>query len=193
MRRISAVAALAAMAASLVLVAGPANAQVGYPPGPCAVLTSTQSLGAFAVGTTFSLDLTPLCVFGPGETVTVSVNGQVVGVKPAGLGGSVPIEVTILSNTQLSIDDPVLVPAVCGTNTIVATGRSDVANAVVTHTATFEVVCAPSVVATPRPGFVAFTGANVLRWSAISLVLIGIGSAFVLSSRKRKVRTPEPV
>jgi hypothetical protein len=193
MRRIAAVAAMTAMLGAVGLVASPASAQVGYPPGPCVDVSSSQSIGSFAVGTTFSFNITPTCAFTAGTSVAVSVNGVNTGVKTAGPGG-IPISITILSPTQLSVDDPVLVPAVCGINSIVATGASAAAGGqVVTHTVLFEVVCPPAVVVAQPPTRVAFTGANILRWGAIALGMIGIGALFVSSSRKRRQRTPELV
>jgi hypothetical protein len=73
------------------------------------------------------------------------VNGTPVGTKVADANGFVRVTITVLSTLQLSVDDPVIVPAICGQNTVTATGFSNVANGNVTHTATFTLNCGPAV------------------------------------------------
>jgi hypothetical protein len=117
--------------------------------------------------------------------VTVSVNGQIVATKAAAATGSVSINLTVLSATTLSIDDPILVPAVCGQNTVTGLGGSSVANGMVTQVVMFNVDCASVANQAASRGFLSFTGANVLRWTGIALGLVMIGAFFVASSRKR--------
>ncbi len=209
MKRVASVAAVLAMVATAVGVGlvspvaaqtgtgqggagqgGAGQGQTGYPPGQCTVINSVQNLGSFQVGGSFNQTVTPICAFGP-VSVSVTVNNVEIGSRPAA-GGGVPIIINILSATQLSVGG-VNVPAVCGVNTIVLTGHSDAAGGQVTHTVTFEVICPPAAaVAQPRPR-VAFTGGNILRWSAIALVLVGLGALFVTSARRRRDRTNELV
>ncbi len=195
MRRIAAVAAVTAMLGAVGFVASPAAAQTGYPPGPCIDVSSSQNVGVVA-GSTLNFNITPTCVFAVGSNVSVVVNNINTVVKPATDGGTVPISITILSSTQLSVEG-VLVPAICGINKIVATGPSGSAGKVVTHTVLFELVCPPGfekkLEEKGKETKVAFTGANVLRWSAIALGCVGVGALVVSSSRKRRQRTPELV
>jgi len=51
---------------------------------------------------------------------------------------------------------------------------------------TLPPVAAPARVASS--GAVAFTGANILRWSVIALVLVAVGSLFVVMNRRRRDR-----
>ncbi|HEX8771097.1 MAG TPA: hypothetical protein VF711_10060, partial [Acidimicrobiales bacterium] len=93
---------------------------------------------------------------------------------------------TVVSATQLSVDDPVSVTGQCGGNTVVATGPSAAAGgSTVTQSAGFTVSC-PAATATASKGAVAFTGANIAKWSAGALVLVAGGFGLVLMSRRRK-------
>lgn len=143
------------LAAALSLGAAPALAQTGYPPGPCTAVVGNQFAGNVTIGQTFSVTLTPNCVFTGAGSVSVTVNGVPVGTKTASANGTISVTVTVLSATQLSIDDPVIVPANCGTNTISATGPSTVAGGPVTQNANFTVSCP----GTPfNPGFIPGVG-----------------------------------
>jgi len=136
------VAAFASVAVVMWLVVPSASAQTGYPPGSCTPLNGSQFAGNASVGQTFTVRATPTCVFTAGAAVAVVVNGVSVPGKVAAADGSVSVTVTVVSTTQLSIDDPVLTPAFCGLNTITATGPSAVAGGQsVTQTVTFNVVC----------------------------------------------------
>lgn len=150
-RRVGALSALLALAgAALAVLAAPAEAQTGYPPPACTANASTQQLGSFNVGDTITVTLAPSCPFQPGTPVTVTVNGVTVGTKVANSSGFVVVRITVVSTSTLSVDDPVLVPVVCGQNVVTATGFSAVANASVTQSAVFTVNCGPAAT-TPVP------------------------------------------
>jgi hypothetical protein len=166
-----------------------ANAQVGYPPGPCVPGNITIDAGAHAIGTTFSVRLQPLCAWDPGSPVTLTVDGTDVPGKIADAGGGVTVTVTVLSATQLSIDDPVLVASQCGANQMTGSGRSSAAaGAIDTATAKFRVIC-PAAAGAAQAGAVsgvAFTGANILKWAGIALVMIVGGWLLVGIARRRR-------
>lgn len=189
MRRTQAMAVLVALVSGLLLLAAPAaTAQTGYPPGPCTAVTGTQDVGSVNVGQRFVLQVAPTCLFTAGTPVTVTVNGVNIPGKVAEQGGFVLVDVTVLSATQLSIDDPVLTPAICGVNTVVATGASSTAQGgVSTQTATFTLNCPITpVVATPVQGRLSLTGANTMRFVAIAAALVVAGSVFLVVTRRRR-------
>jgi hypothetical protein len=205
MKRTQILAALAAVTATVFLLAPAASAQTGgYPPGDCSVLTGTVDVGTVNVGQTFVVQLAPQCVFTPGAAVTVTVNGVNIPGKVATSSGTVLVEVTVVSATQLSIDDPVLTPAFCGpnaVNTVTATGPSAAAGGrQVTQTATFRINCPGTTTggttgattgtttgpARPITGRLALTGSNLLRFLAIALALVAMGSAIVITARRRR-------
>ncbi len=135
-------AAFASVAVVMWLVVPSASAQTGYPPGGCTTLNGSQFAGNASVGQTFTVRATPTCVFNAGAAVSVAVNGVSIPGKVVAADGSVSVTVTVVSTTQLSIDDPVVTPAFCGLNTITATAPSAVAGGQsVTQTVTFNVVC----------------------------------------------------
>lgn len=194
MRRRQAMAALfGVVVATLSLLAPAASAQTGYPPGVCTVLSGTQNVGAVEVGQTFVLQVAPQCVFTAGAPVAVTVNGVNIPGKVANASGAVLVEVTVVSATQLSIDDPVLTPAVCGVNTVTARGPSTVAGgATVTQTANFTVNCPRATTtgstagpATPIIGRLSLTGWNTVGVLAIAAALLAVGSLFVVAGRRR--------
>ena len=77
------------------------------------------------------------------------------------------VDITVVSATQLSIDDPVLTPAICGTNTVVATGPSQTAQGgISTQTANFTLTCPdhPGGGDATTQGRLSLTGANTLRY-----------------------------
>jgi len=188
MRRTFSIAALmAVLSGAAMLIAPAASAQTGYPPPPCRPLIGSQYAGAHQIGETFSATLTPPCVFTPGSTVTITVNGVVVGTKVADASGSVTVSTFVESCTSLLIDDPVRVPGQSGGNNMSATGPSEVARANVTQNATFDVLC-PGAVPRPVQGRVAFTGANVALLAGVALVLVGIGAVLVVANRRRKAQ-----
>lgn len=179
-------AACALLASVLFMLAAPAEAQTGYPPGPC-VTPSTASAGNVAVGQTITITLAPGCAFTPGAGIAVTVNGISIPGKTANANGSTTVTITVVSATQLSVDDPVLTPAQCGANTVTASGPSRVAQGGrANHTVSFNVLC-PGV--TPgqvtKSTRVALTGANLVRWSGIALALIVIGGLFVAADRRK--------
>lgn len=69
-------------------------------------------------------------------------------------------------------------------------GESQVANGTVTNTVAFGIDCGS--VAMARREFLSFTGANLLRWSAVALALFVMGALIVAVSRKRRVTTARP-
>jgi hypothetical protein len=179
--------ALTGLVAGLLMVLAPAASAQTSGAGTCTVLTGTQDVGSVTVGQTFRLQVAPTCGFTPGTTLTVTVNGVNIPGKVANASGATVVTITVVSATQLSVDDPVLVAARCGVNTVVATGVSAVAaGRAVTQTANFNLVCpsAPAA-ATPVAGRLSLTGANVARWAAGALALVMLGSLFVVSARRR--------
>jgi hypothetical protein len=151
--------------------AGPAFAQTGYPPGP------TVNCGSAATGGTISCDIGG---FPPGATVTVNVNGTGGLTKTANAQGFIHVTVTITTQTSGVLGDPVNVTIVCGTNTITATGGGT------TQTGTFSQTCPAATPAAAPSSTVAFTGANILRWSLAAAALFGIGVVMVWGSRRRR-------
>jgi hypothetical protein len=176
------------LGAVVLLVVPPAQAQTGYPPGPCTTISGLQNVGNVAIGQHFVLQLAPTCLFTPGAVVTVTVNGVAIPGKVASAGGVVLVDVTVVSATQLSVDDPVLTPAICGTNTVVGSGPSSTAEGgVSTQTATFTITCpATAVVATPVQGRLSLTGTDVLRSVALALALVAGGTLALIVTRRRR-------
>ena len=185
-RRFPAMAALVALlGGTTLLLAPPATAQVGYPPGACtAPVGSSGDFGAVPVGSTVTLTIRAVCTFDAGGTATVVVNGLPAGTKPIQADGTVVVTVTVLSTTELSVNP--VVRGQCGTNTVSVTGFSASAGTNVTQTATFTVDC-PGVRPAARAvrGRVAFTGDNIARWSAVALFLVALGGGLVALDRRR--------
>jgi len=168
----------------LLASAGPSLAQTtttGYVPAGC---SGTTNLGSAAPGGTVSGTLGPNCPFT--GTVTMSVNGGAAGTKTPNSGGGVTVNLLVQSTTSGQLNDPVPVTLHAGTNTIAATGQTS-NGSTATVSGTFTVTAATTTVPSPPSSTVAFTGANVLRWSLAALALIGIGALFVMSSRRRRV------
>ena len=141
MRRTKSMMALVALlAGALSLLATPAaSAQTGYPPGPCVPLGGSRFVGNFNVGDTFTVRVAPVCLFTPGSTANVVVNGFTPFTKIVEADGSVTLTVDILSTTQLSVNP--IVPGLCGINTITVTAPSAAAGGqLVTETVTFNAV-----------------------------------------------------
>lgn len=185
MRRkaLCAIAAVCTVAgAALMGLVAPASAQP-YPPGACTA-NSASFAGEFAVGSTITLTLAADCVWDPGTGVDVTVNGTSVGTKTADSGGAVSVAITIVSETELSVDDPIQTSARCGANTVRGVGTSRAAGGSASHTTTFDIAC-PGAAARPSKGKVALTGANVVRWSSIALGLVVVGGLFLAIDRRR--------
>ena len=176
--------------AGLLLGAGPAAAQTngsGSSIGPCRPLNNTVDLGTFNVGDSLRPHLVPICLFDPGAAVATTVNGQSVGTKTADATGGVTASITITSDTQLTVDDPIVVSGKCGRNNVSATGPSSAAQADVTVTGIFNVVCnAAPVGAVVSKGGIAFTGANIARLAALALALVIVGFVIVRIMRRRR-------
>jgi len=196
---------LLAIGAALLLPAAPAVAQTPsteYPPGPCTAENTSQNLGTFQIGNTVTGPLTPSpCAFVPGSAVAMAVNGAGAGTKAANGSGGVFVSLQINSATSGLLNDPVTVPLRCGANTITASGQTlggvtgqggnitggPTPNGPATVTGHFTVVCPGAAAAAPSAaGRVAFTGANILRWSMAAAALIAIGILFMLGSRRRR-------
>jgi hypothetical protein len=101
------------------------------------------------------------------------------------------VSLQIVSTTQGLLNDPVAVPVQVGTNNISATGPTAAGTATVSGTFTVTApttTTAASTTATTSPpsSTVAFTGANILRWSIAAAVLLGIGVLMVWGSRRRR-------
>jgi hypothetical protein len=175
----------ATIAGLLLLVAAPAFAQTGYPPGPATTqpsgTNSTVDLGTLAVGQTASREL---CGFAPGSTVRINVNASFVMNKTADGNGCVQVHFKVASETVVEVDDPVAAPAHCGPNDLVASGAAPDASPV-TQTLQFEIVCGPLARAST-----ATTGAGIARGALVGAALIGSGVLVVLGSRRRKAREP---
>ena len=195
MRRTSSLAAAALAALVIALCAQPAWGQTSYPPGPCRPLSGTQSNGTLSVGQATTIVLTPVCAFEDGTPVATTLNGVALGGRSA-VKGAVSVPVRVESATRLIADASTAVPAICGVNTIVASGRSAVAQAVVTQTATFTVICpaaAAAAAAAPGraspaqsgPGSVAFTGAAVLALVVVAFVVLVVGATALFGSRRQ--------
>lgn len=188
MRRTQAITALTALAAGVLLALAPAASAQTSGAGVCTTLSGTVDLTTpVTVGQTFRLVLAPTCAFTPGTPLTVTVNGVSIPGKVAQADGTGVVTITVVSTTQLSVDDPVIVTARCGVNTATASGVSAAAGGVVvSRTANFTLTCpAAAVAATPVPGRLSLTGANVARWAAGALALVALGSLFVVAARRR--------
>ncbi len=179
-----------AVAGLLLFLVGPGAAAqtVGYPPGTCATTNGTQDAGNHAVGDTFTVTLSPVCLFAPGSSVAIVVNGISVTSKTADNSGFVSVTIKVNSQSELLIEDPVSVGGQCGANRVVATGPSAVAGARVDQTATFGILCAATAAPKATAG-VAFTGANILRWTAIAVALVLLGSLLIVADRRRRSRS----
>ncbi|MDQ6909780.1 MAG: hypothetical protein M3Z84_03190 [Actinomycetota bacterium] len=183
------IGALVLASAGSLMGAGVASAQTngsGSSIGPCTPTTNTVDLGSFNVGATLQPNLVPICLFDRGSSVAVTVNGQSVGTKTANATGGVSPSITVSSCNQLTVDDPVVVPAQAGPNNVSATGPSSAAKAPVTVTGNFTVVCPAAGGAVTKAGGLAFTGANLLRWVAIALALVMVGFLMVRIVRRRR-------
>ena len=168
--------------------AAPAFAQTtttGYVPPGC---SGTTNLGSTQPGGTITGTIGQPCDFA-GHQVTMSVNGGSGGTKTANPNGGVPVNLLVQSTTQGQLNDPVTVPVHLGSNTITATGTlRNGATATVTGVFT---VTAPATATTAGPAAaptsrVAFTGANILRWSLAAAALLAIGALMVWGSRRRR-------
>ena len=197
MRRTQAITALVAMVSGLLVLLAPAAPAQTYPPGPCTLITGTQRVEpAVNIGQRFVLQLAPTCLFTPGAAVTVTVNGVNIPGKTAEASGVVLVDVTVVSATQLSIDAPVLTPAICGVNTVTARGPSTAQGGTSTQTANFTLSCpgaatpvATGTPAAPARGRLSLTGANTPQYVAIALALVVAGSTFVVVARRRREHT----
>ena len=192
MRRLQTVIALViAVAGALVfLVAPPAPAQTGYPPGLCTAVVGTQDVGTVAIGQRFVLQVAPTCLFTPGATITVAVNGVDIPGKTAEANGVVLVDITVISATELSIDDPVSTPAICGTNTVTAKGASSTAQGGISaQTATFTLTCPPGgTTVTTSGGLLSRTGGESLRIATAAAALVAAGAMLVVVTRRRRTR-----
>ena len=172
------------IAGFLLLVAAPADAQTGYPPGPPTTQPSgtgsSEDLGTISVGQTKSSEV---CGFAPGATVRVTANGTFVLNTTADGNGCVQLEVTVIAATRMEINGT-RATAVCGPNAVVASGSATNATRV-TQTLRFEIVCDP----VARAG-TATTGAAIARGALVGVALVGSGVLIVLGSRRRKTRDP---
>jgi hypothetical protein len=149
----------------LVLVAPPAPAQTGYPPGPAttqpSAVNGNQDAGTVVRGSTVTREL---CGFAPGSTVRISVNGSSVPTMTADANGCVTVQ---------------SVAERCGANELTASG-AQADGTPVNQRVTFTVSCGTSEAGT------AFTGANIARGTITGAALIGVGALVVLGSRRRR-------
>lgn len=187
MRRIRMSAAFLGVLGGLLLAVAPvASAQTGYPPGQCTAISGVQNVGNVTVGQRFVLQVAPTCVFTVGAAITVTVNGVDIPGKVANASGFVLLDITVLSATELSINP--IVPAICGTNTVVARGPSATAQGgISTQTANFTLTCPTTpAVATPIQGRLSLTGANSFRYAAGALALVVAGAMALVVTRRRR-------
>lgn len=195
MRRTQAMAVLVGLVGAVMLLVVPAaTAQTQqYPPGLCTAVTGSQNVGSVNIGQRFVLQVAPTCLFTPGTPVTVTVNGVNIPGKTAEQGGFVLVEITVLSATQLSVNP--IVPAICGTNAVTASGPSASAvGGVSTQTANFTLNCPAGTgtgtgtasPATPVAGRLSLTGANSMRFVALALTLMVAGSLALVITRRRR-------
>lgn len=176
------------LVAACLLVTPAASAQTAYPPGPCTTVSGSQDVGTVGVGQRFVVQIAPTCLFTPGAAITVTVNGIDIPGKVAEASGVVLVDITVVSATQLSIDDPVLTPANCGTNTVTARGASAAAQGGISaQTATFTLTCpVGAAVATPVRGRLSLTGADTLRVVAVALAMAVSGAVVLIVTRRRR-------
>jgi hypothetical protein len=177
----------------LVLLAAPASAQA-YPPGNCNVTVGDIDLGVLNSNTT--IVFAPTCVFQPGVSVDVTINNITIPDRHADGSGIVNLHITNVINNTIVIDGhPVHVPVVCGVNTALVKGFSRVANTHVTHHVRFHHHCPPEFkqpIPKAQPGKVAFTGANIVRWSLLALGALLVGG-FLVGTTKRRARKADVV
>jgi len=177
------------MVAGVMSVSMPAaTAQVGYPPGPCTPGNVVVDYGTRVIGETFNIRMVTKCLWNPGDTINLTVNGQPAGAKVVDGGSGITVNVTVSSATELSINDPVVVRGGCGENSAVGVSPSAAAGGVTeSYTARFRVNCAAAPTkASSVPGGIAFTGANILKWGGIALVLMVAGWFLVGVTRRRR-------
>lgn len=181
-RKAGAVSGVLALAsACLVMLAPAASAQTAYPPGNCNVTISNSDLGSFSFGDT-QVVIAPTCVFQVNSPVTITINNVQINTF-ADASGVVTLPISILPSKTLLVHGQEI-PVVCGPNVIRGVGFSAVASTNVTQTLTFNVTC-PSVTAATS-GRVAFTGANIIRWSLLALAAMLVGLMLVTSTRRRR-------
>lgn len=164
-----------------------AQAQTPYPPGLCGVLSGITDVGAFSVGETFTITLSPVCRWSPGTAVSVTVNGTAVGTRTADASGSVSVEITALNATTLSVNP--LTSARCGPgNVVTGVGFSAAAGANVTETATFTLLCPGAPTPTQvAQGQLSRTGTDMLRTLAFAAGFVALGSLLLLGARRRRL------
>jgi hypothetical protein len=148
-------------------------------------------VGTVNIGQRFVLQMAPTCLFTPGQAVSVTVNGVTIPGKVANAGGVVLVGITVVSASQLSVDDPTITPAVCGTNNVTAVGPSAAAQGgTAAQAATFTLLCPTTPIVTtsaiPILGQLSRTGADTLRLVAIAFALLLSGAAVVVSARRRR-------
>ncbi len=186
-RRVVSLMAAFAVAGVMSLSMPAATAQVGYPPGPCTPANTVFDAGSHAIGSTFTISLVTHCLWDPGNTVTLTVNGQAAGTKIVDGASGVTVNITVVSATQLAINDPILVSGGCGENKVVGVSSSSAASgANETSTAVFRVSCPGAARTGSVSGGIAFTGANILRWGGIALAMVAGGWLLVVFARRRR-------
>lgn len=151
-----------------------------YPPGSSvpSCTPGNDNVGTVQVGQTVTF---VLCGgFTAGATVTITVNNITTTVTKTPVNGAVTVVITVASTTTLSVDDPVNVPAICGTNTVVASGPGNPG----TSTGTFNLNCGTTT--TTSGGALALTGADVVGIIVVALALIGLGTLLVAMQRRRR-------
>ncbi|MCA1690671.1 MAG: hypothetical protein LC733_00160 [Actinobacteria bacterium] len=162
----------------------PAASAQAYPPGNCNVTIGNQNLGSLNFGDS-QVVIAPSCVFQVNAPVTITINNTQIGDTFADPSGLVAVPISILPSKTFLIHGR-QIPAVCGLNVLRGVGFSAVASTNVTQTVTFNVSC-PSV-EQAKPGAVAFTGGNIIRWSMMALATMLVGALLVTFARRRPSR-----
>jgi hypothetical protein len=156
--------------------------------------TPTSPSTSAGPGQPFSMDIcNPAFTSGTTITLTNAFDGKstsgpggdasCTGTSGAGKHVSGVAGPSIVNNTvpNSTLGDPVTVTYQCGTNTITASGNG------ATGSGTLNVSCpAATPVTNPPSSTVAFTGANILRWTLAAAVLLGLGALMVWGSRRRR-------
>ena len=175
----------AALGLALVAAAAPAMAQTtttNYQPG---CTNATVNLGTVVAPGSLSGTIGPNCHFT--GTVVMAVNGAAAGTKLPNTGNGVNVSLQAFAGgTSGLLNDPVAVPLHVGGNSVTATGPTNSGPQTVTGTFTVLVPGAAAGAAAAPSSRVAFTGANILRWSLAASALLGIGVLMVWFSRRRR-------
>jgi hypothetical protein len=160
-----------------------AGAATGYPPptipsGACSV----SSTIVLAQSGTTTVPVTEIGQFAPGTTINIIFKGQTVATTVSPTDGSLTISVSAKdpNNPQISIDNTQFQPTNLGLNTITASGL-DANSAATVCSFLISIDPAPSLASAP----LAFTGADLGALIAGAVILLLLGSAVVVFTRRK--------